>query len=155
MSKCPKCGHADCIDPYGYTCLTYQLVDLRRQLAMTKKVFEVNDELLTEAQAENKRLRELMGTDQHPAGYSSWYEAEKDMRQKYLDLQAIVDKLPKTKDGVVPSEGMKVWFPWKAEYDPGLADGVACFRISAEDGFHPVSQAYSTRAAAEAARDKP
>lgn len=69
------------------------------------------------------------------------------------ELQAIVDKLPKTADGVVIMPGMTVFELWKT-----AKDGIASFVIDCwceKDDCDPIegSEVYSTKAAAQAAKE--
>ncbi len=59
-------------------------------------------------------------------------------------LRAIVDKLPKTADGVIVAAGDLVWHP-KCSSAPCRVDGIA------QAGFFNVKDCYSTKEAAEAA----
>jgi hypothetical protein len=64
--------------------------------------------------------------------------------------QAIVDKLPKTKDGVVAYHGMRVWSPGERRGDYGTAT----FHVCEEGGFTSIRSCYSTpEAAALAAKE--
>lgn len=98
--------------------------------------------------------------------------AERDaLKAKILQLQAIVDRLPKTADGVPVAPGMMVWTPDDLD-DPSLVTGVTNFNASGcdcdgdgEESYHnagddchwkcdrsnPANECYSTRAAAQAA----
>lgn len=66
-------------------------------------------------------------------------------------LQAIVSKLPKTKDGVTGSPLMRVYFPpGYCEFDN---DGIVHMCVSYEGGNTSITDAYSTKAAAKAAEE--
>ena len=88
--------------------------------------------------------------------------------QKIAELQAIVDKLPKTADGVTVVLGDEAWYPknfygepippvvgWLVEGEDG--DGYAVqFMLPGHNPIMetlPVIQCYSTQAAAEAAKE--
>lgn len=68
-------------------------------------------------------------------------------------LQEFVDKYPKTKDGVTATPLMRVYFPpGYSEYDD---DGIVHVSVCTEGGTASVTDAYSTRAAAQAVKGKP
>lgn len=75
--------------------------------------------------------------------------------EKIKQLQAVIDKYPKTKDGVTATPLMRVYFPsGYCEYDD---DGIVHVSVSYEGGNTSVTNAYSTkeaRAAAETAKGK-
>ena len=67
---------------------------------------------------------------------------------EFESLQATVEKLPKTADGVIVKHGMKVWLI----HPDGIDDGTVCFHVCDEGGFSAIQKCYSTREAAEAAK---
>jgi len=70
-------------------------------------------------------------------------------------LQAIVDKLPKTADGVAVMPGMKIWLD-DSDGPVERVDTAICTTPGPQvHWYEPIwSQCYSTRAAAEAAKEK-
>jgi hypothetical protein len=76
------------------------------------------------------------------------------LRRQLSTLQAIVDKLPKTADGVPVVPGMTLWY-WSKKHGPQrleavmrTTDGCNDFDLNIESFLH------STREAAEAAQEK-
>lgn len=144
--KCPKCGGSMQETTEGGTGFwTHHRVDgercLRRQLAQERKA------------------NEILGV------------VSEGLRKDIVERDAIIAKLPKTEDGVPITPGMKVWLPDEgAGPDEGF---VSCDYISdvrdtgqvklrwtssGYGGTPPCnwplsSECYSTKAAAEAARD--
>lgn len=71
-------------------------------------------------------------------------------RQEIERLQGIVDKYPKTRDGVTATPLMRVYFP--PGYSEHDHDGVVHVSVCTEGGTASVTDAYSTRAARAAAQ---
>ena len=63
-------------------------------------------------------------------------------------LGAVVERQPKTADGVPAHNGMKVWYPGDDDY------GTVTFHVCDEGGYTAINKCYSTRAAALAAKEK-
>ena len=61
-------------------------------------------------------------------------------------LGAVVERQPKTADGVPAHNGMKVWYPGDDDY------GTVTFHVCDEGGYTAINKCYSTHAAAEAAK---
>ncbi len=62
--------------------------------------------------------------------------------------EAIIAKLPKTADGVVPWPLMRVWLKG------GTQDGLVCMPVHCEDGYESVTVTYSTREASKFAKEQ-
>jgi len=90
----------------------------------------------------------------------------RDLKLEQFRLQAIVNKLPKTADGVVIEQGQRLWYTVRSHPEPLWLDvghcshdgyGWVVWGESQHESMDSVSAAfcYSTREAAEAARNTP
>lgn len=118
-------------------------------------VIEQRNTLLEENAALRERVEEL--TERRDAYYTSYKKA----MERVGELEAIVEKLPKTADGVPITPGMKVWgtSPFGGVRDPATAQLRGFFDeypIFACEWGHNVAgrECYSTREAALAASKK-
>ena len=69
------------------------------------------------------------------------------MLKRIRELEAVVEKLPKTADGVPLVPGMAIWV-WT---DDGLAEDVADNAYCCDHDLYPLHDTYSTEQAAHAA----
>lgn len=98
-------------------------------------------------------------------GDGQWRNRFFDSEQRRQELQAIVDRLPKTADGVPYQIGMEVWLPGFLKY-PGYVEYIMDDMVAVNDMMdwpangcdtireytvRHAASLYSTRAAAEAA----
>lgn len=136
--KCESCGVAMVEHPGIYaTCA--EAMEARAEVAALK-------ERVRELEADNDRLRKQSGEYFLDLGASQRRCGE--LEEEAARLRAIVDKLPRTADGVVVTPGMKVWRYSDGSLAAWMSDLMA-YRWEAE--INPAS-AYSTPEAAEAAR---
>ena len=69
------------------------------------------------------------------------------------EIERLQAGLPKTADGVIAHDGMRVFMSKKQMRDEGLYDddGIVAFRVNNEAGLSYINEWHSTREAAEAA----
>jgi hypothetical protein len=88
------------------------------------------------------------------------YDELEQLRVRVEELTAIVDKLPKTADGVPITPGMQIWGklgwndePARATLRGSYLDGYSVGALEWGMNVVPEKEVYSTREAAEAAKE--
>lgn len=83
-------------------------------------------------------------------GFSQGYACVCRERDKF---RAMLDEYPKTADGVTITPGMELFEPWRTAHDGVRTFCVKCWYDAEEDMELPHGEVYSTRKAAEAAKE--
>ena len=117
------------------------------RLRLAAKMSAYTNPIEDEAADEIERLQASIGTEKR---------MRKDSDDQAEELRAIVDKLPKTADGVPVVLGMNVWWPTDSPHivrEMGHPHGLVLDTDRSRTYYVPASDCFSTREAAEAAKD--